>query len=174
MKLQKMMFAAFAIVMLICAGCKDSDEPEPIPEYFQVVGTAIVGYRADIPADISIPNGITAINDAAFVDCDRIQSVSIPRNVTYIGEKAFYGCDYLENITLGGGVTFIGKDAFVNTPKLKDVYYSGTLEQWKTVEKVDRCFAEVTVHCTNGDFIFEPDTPVVPDISGGAEDANAW
>ncbi|MDE5898915.1 MAG: leucine-rich repeat domain-containing protein [Treponemataceae bacterium] len=171
MKLQKMMFAAVAVLAIVCAGCKDSEDAGSIriPAYLRVDGTEIVDWRADIPAEVSIPDGITAINDNAFYDCDRIHSVFVPRSVTYIAEKAFYSCGSLESITIGDGVTYIGEYAFANCPDLKDVYYNGDLEQWRAVEKYNKPFGysrydrgtsyyytkerDVTIHCTDGDTI---------------------
>ena len=124
MKLQKMMFAAVAVLAIVCAGCKDSDdsdEPEPIPEYLRVTGTAVVGFRADIPADVTIPKGITSIEDNAFIQCDRLKRLSIPNSVTYIGKMAFYGCDSLEKVTMGTGVTYIGEDAFKDCDQIESI-----------------------------------------------------
>ena len=44
--------------------------------------------------DLVIPDGVTSINDYAFVNCSDIASVTIPESVTAIGTSAFSGCHF--------------------------------------------------------------------------------
>ena len=55
-----------------------------------------------------IPNSITSIGDAAFLDSFSLTSLTIPNSVTSIGDDAFFGCSSLTTID-----------------------YAGTREQWK-------------------------------------------
>ncbi len=43
--------------------------------------------------NITIPNSVTSIGDAAFSDCSNLASVTIPDSVESVGYQAFYGCD---------------------------------------------------------------------------------
>lgn len=58
----------------------------------------------------AVPNGVATIFEFAFADCTRLTSIEIPSSVTYIIDMAFNGCR-----------------------SLKDVYYSGSEEQWKAI-----------------------------------------
>ncbi len=69
----------------------------------------------------SIPNGVTAIGNDAFVRCTALESVTIPPSVTSIGNDAFDWCEALESVTIGEGVTSIGKSAFFSCESLKSV-----------------------------------------------------
>ncbi|GAB6391164.1 MAG: leucine rich repeat protein [Treponematales bacterium] len=60
----------------------------------------------------TIPQGITAIGEQAFVWCERLTAVTIPQSVTVIGDWAFEGCVGLTAVTIPGSVTSIGKYAF--------------------------------------------------------------
>ena len=94
---------------------------------------AIFAYAWASGDSYTIPEGVTAIADYAFYNCDGIKRVSIPEYVTTIGYKAFYdcnglaeayidssvigsdafsGCNYLKNVTLGNNVTRIESSAF--------------------------------------------------------------
>ena len=100
-----------------------------------------------------IPDGVTSINDAAFVNCTSLTSVTIPDGVTNIGYEVFAGCTSLanmvlpngvtrigaeafewctsmKNITIPDGVMSIGYDAFLNCKSLTNVYFTGTEEAW--------------------------------------------
>ena len=103
-----------------------------------------------------IPDGVTSINDAAFVNCTSLTSVTIPDGVTNIGYEVFAGCTSLanmvlpngvtrigaeafewctsmKNITIPDGVMSIGYDAFLNCKSLTNVYFTGTEEAWNGI-----------------------------------------
>ncbi|MBQ9518747.1 MAG: leucine-rich repeat protein, partial [Firmicutes bacterium] len=42
---------------------------------------------------VNIPNGVTAIGEAAFSGCKKLTYIGIPADVTYIAPTAFEGCD---------------------------------------------------------------------------------
>jgi hypothetical protein len=56
---------------------------------------------------INIPNGITSIEGAAFMDCSKLASVNIPNSVTSIDWNAFSRCTSLASVTIPDGVTSI-------------------------------------------------------------------
>jgi hypothetical protein len=72
--------------------------------------------------DVTIENGITAIEKYAFENCD-LTSVTIPDSVTRIGEYAFFGCPSLKSITIPKSVTEIGEHSIGYAYADGDVYY---------------------------------------------------
>ena len=58
------------------------------------------------------------------------KNTKIPSSVTSIGNYAFYDCSGLTGIEIPSSVTSIGDLAFWFCSGLKDVYYTGTQEQW--------------------------------------------
>ena len=70
---------------------------------------------------ITIPNSITSIGGFAFYDCNGLTSIKIPDSVTSIGEFAFYGCNDLTSVTIGNGVKSIGNYAFAYCDKLTSI-----------------------------------------------------
>jgi len=61
---------------------------------------------------ITIPAGVSNIEDGAFAWCESLTSITIPSSVTYIGDRAFAGCSSLTSITIPSSVTYIGYGAF--------------------------------------------------------------
>lgn len=59
---------------------------------------------------IVIDDGVTSIGMGAFSYCTALTSIEIPNSLTSIGQFAFYDCS-----------------------NLKDVYYSGTKEEWEKI-----------------------------------------
>jgi len=70
------------------------------------------------------------IADSAFSGCSRLTSITIPDGVRGIGSSAFYNCSSLVSIVIPDSVTSIGNVAFYKCSALKDVYYTGTEEEW--------------------------------------------
>lgn len=46
----------------------------------------------------SIPKSITALGDAAFMECSELKVITLPENLTHIGGSALYGCSGLTEI----------------------------------------------------------------------------
>lgn len=62
--------------------------------------------------NLVIPNGVTKIENYAFIYCKSLISVTIPNSVTGIGEYAFRGCSGLTSVQISNSVTSIGGHTF--------------------------------------------------------------
>ena len=76
---------------------------------------------------------VTSIGNEVFFGCSELTSIEIPSSVTSIGNLAFSGCSGLTGIEIPSSVTSIGDLAFWFCSGLKDVYYTGTQEQWNAI-----------------------------------------
>ena len=93
----------------------------------------LVTYPAGKEGNYTIPNGVAAIGESAFQDCDKLTGITIPNSVTSIGEYAFSESD-LTSVTIPVSVTSIGNFAFAFCTSLSDVYYDGTQKQWGRIK----------------------------------------
>lgn len=76
---------------------------------------------------ISIPEGVTTIDDYAFATCGNLVSINIPSSVMSIGECAFYNCSSLTAVSLPNNVKSIGSSAFRECIKLENVTLGNSL-----------------------------------------------
>ena len=109
-------------------GCKKTKIPAGVTSIGDSVFEGCSGLTR-----IEIPAGVTSIGDSAFSGCSGLTSIKIPAGVTSIGWYAFEGCSGLTSIEIPAGVTEIGYAAFSGCSGLKDVYYTGTQEQWDNI-----------------------------------------
>ena len=80
----------------------------------------LVGYFGD-RTSITIPSGVTSIEDYAFRECRSLTSITIGNSVTSIGDWAFSYCSSLTSITIPNSVTSIGNCAFRDCRSLTSI-----------------------------------------------------
>ena len=97
---------------------------------------------------VVIPDSVTTIGNSAFRGCSSLTSVVIPDSVTTIGYQAFYNCPSLTSVVIPDNVTSIGEYAFYGCSRLKDVYYTGSEEEWKaiTIGSSNSYLTNATIH----------------------------
>ena len=123
-----------------------------IPNSVSIIGP-MAFYNCSSP-EVILPNSITTIEASAFSNHSSLISIKIPDGVTTINEAAFGNCESLESISIPASVINIGFNTFSDCYSLSDIYYNGTIEQWKIIQKGWWWQAEipgVIVHCKNGD-----------------------
>lgn len=74
-----------------------------------------------ISGDVVIPDGVTDIPAATFMNCTGLTSITIPDSVTSIGSFAFYSCKGLTSINIPDSVASIGVWAFYGCTGLTSI-----------------------------------------------------
>ena len=79
---------------------------------------------------IVLPSSVTLVMPSCFEDCKKLKTVSIRNSTIRLGEDCFNGCDELE-----------------------DIFFNGTLEQWREISKKANYkllpIKEVKIHCSD-------------------------
>ena len=118
-------------------------------------GKTLVQYAiGKTDSSFTIPDSVASIGDSAFSNCSSLTSITTPDNVTSIGYQAFSGCSSLTSITIPDSVTSIGYQAFSGCSSLTSITFTGTIEQWNAITKInywDSDTGSYTVYCTDGE-----------------------
>ena len=104
--------------------------------------------------EVVLPEGIKKLGWFFFYSCEKLKSVVIPESVTEIGDYAFSCCYSLKSIVVPKGVTAMNNRVFNYCNTLESFGFSGTVEEWKAVEKSERWKENssiAAVHCSDGD-----------------------
>jgi hypothetical protein len=81
----------------------------------------ITGYTTAPNGALTIPGGVTAVGDNAFLNALALTSISLPSSITSIGQHAFDHCSALASIIIPAAVTTIADHAFSSCSALASV-----------------------------------------------------
>lgn len=101
------------------------------------IGNSIFKYNKSITSVI-IPEGVTAIGDDAFFQCNNLTEVSLPNSLISIGYRSF-AVTKVRSIIMGDNVISIGNEAFLNS-RLEEIRLSSNLKTigWKAFYGCDK------------------------------------
>ena len=106
-------------------------------------------------ADVTLPNTVTEIGNAAFRNCALIENVSIPGTVATIREEAFMICTNLASLVFGGdendGALTIEQAAFYRAGRLEKVTLPANLKRIGQYAFYSAALRDVTVGCVGVD-----------------------
>ena len=89
-------------------------------------GEAVITAHLVGKAEIAVPGQVdgypvTAIGEEVFSGRDSLVSISLPEGLTRIDDRAFFFCVYLETLTLPGSLSRIGSQAFAFCMGLREL-----------------------------------------------------
>ena len=83
-------------------------------------GETLVRYPCTHTGSYSIPDGVKALAEGAFMGC-RLSGIRFPGSLAGIPDSAFYSCTGLTELSLPGTITSIGRNAFRDCSNLSSV-----------------------------------------------------
>ena len=83
-----------------------------------------------------IAEGVSYIGTMAFHNCYNIEKIILPDSVTEIDTACFSGCEKLSSLHFGAGLRKIGTSAINTCPLLTKISYSGTQNDFESIENV--------------------------------------
>jgi hypothetical protein len=97
---------------------------------------------------VTIPDSITSIENGVFWKCSSLTNVTIPNSVGTIYYNAFSSCSSLTSITIPNSVINIYDAAFSHCDNLKNVYFTGTEEEWNDIDirNFNDCLTNANIH----------------------------
>ena len=99
----------------------------------------IWGASSDLPEHLDIPSKkygsrVTTIRGSAFSHENEVISATVPEGITTIEEYAFMDCSNLTDVELPVSLQYIGEKTFATGSKLT-IRYHGTVAQWEQIKK---------------------------------------
>lgn len=79
---------------------------------------------------------VIAISRQAFCGKTDLTDIVLPHSIERIPTGAFAGCSNLKAITIPVKVKTIKEGTFAGCSRLEDIYYEGTMEEWKRIHIV--------------------------------------
>ena len=112
--------------------------------------------------DVHFGKSVVNIGWSSFGNCN-LKSVVLPKSVEKIGGYSFFDNKNLKQIQIQNNVTDIEDNAFYGCTSLRDVYYTGTEEEWKNIYifEGNECLLNANIHFESP---VEDDSPT--EISG--------
>ena len=71
---------------------------------------------------VTLPDTVTVISEAAFLNCSALKEINLPESLKEIGDRAFEGCNALSSFTVPKGISRLNKNAFPSN--VKTVYFN--------------------------------------------------
>ncbi|MCH5171304.1 MAG: leucine-rich repeat protein [Erysipelotrichales bacterium] len=146
-----------------------------LPSTLEEIGTSLVAYDRYLETiSMHKDNPNFVVENNVLYSKDKTRLISYPARheqfeyevsdgVEIIDREAFSYVLRLEKLTLPASITFIGAYTFRMTSSLEEIYYSGTMDQWHSIEKEEIIGENLIswnlgssiniVHCKNGDVI---------------------
>ena len=123
------------------------------------IGDCIIKAKPVISDDYTFRDGTRVIADCAFVLCSNLTNITIPNSVTNIGEAAFRGCDKLTSMSLpfagnesNGAYPFgyiFGTSSYANSTAISQEYLSGITEESSATFYFPASLESVTITGSN-------------------------
>ena len=130
-----------------------------IPEGVRFLGDYAFKYANNLTT-VELPKTLIEIEEEAFCQCEGLKEFTIPESVGCIYANAFSGCTNLEKIYMPSACKAFRRGVFSDCTSLTEIVYSGTVEEWKAIDKREDWNSGIgvfTVKCNDGELDYDED-----------------
>lgn len=127
-----------------CTSLKEIALPDSLKE---------IGHHAFVSSgleSVTIPKGITTINEGVFTSCLSLKDVSLPQGLTKLDYRVFTGCTSLETLVIPDTVTTLGGEIFENCTSLKSLTIPASVKTIQGSELFMNCTSLTSMTIPNG------------------------
>lgn len=103
-----------------------------LPDTLREIGKWVFANCSSLE-EITLPEGLVTIGKVAFGGCTSLTGLVIPHGVTRLERSIITECESLTYIVIPHSVTYMDSP-FGEFSGLRDVYFTGTEEQWNAIE----------------------------------------
>ena len=100
----------------------------------KIIGMMAFGWAKRNLTSLVIPEGVKVIEHGAFMACDQLETLILPDSLEFIEMNAFSGCTKLKKLEFGRNLKAVSQ-MILHGKYVPEIYYNGTIEQWKSVIK---------------------------------------
>lgn len=84
-------------------------------------------------SNVILSDNLIEIGHSMFEGCISLTNIIIPDTIITIGGDAFVNCTNLTSMTIGKGVEVVLENVFNGCDNLTEVYYTGSMVQWRNI-----------------------------------------
>ena len=84
--------------------------------------------------EINIPDSVKSIGNDAFAWNKSLTSVILPEGLETLGDMVFASSTLIDTLVIPSTVISIGENVLYQVIRLKNIYFTGTKEQWDAIE----------------------------------------
>ena len=132
--------------------CCDELEHIVIPDNVRSIGESAFQRCCNLKSAL-VSDNVECIKRNAFFECTDLINANLPAKLTTIDQNTFYSCKSLSTIVIPESVKIIKSQAFANCTQLNNISYTGTKEQWSSVDIEESAFFKVpqyNIRCSDG------------------------
>jgi hypothetical protein len=136
-----------------CAELREIDIPNKIKEIGPQAFNGCSSLRK-----VTMTDSVTFIGDYCFSHCYKLTEINLSKNLGSIMEYTFNDCPELTTIRLPKSIKEINNYAFRGCTKLENIFYEGTMEDFKYLPVGEGAFEEVPapgIICSDGVYPLE-------------------
>ena len=103
---------------------------------------------------IRLPDSVKILYSAVFHSCQELEEVDLG-SIKEMNEETFKDCIHLTKIIIPNTLNVLQANNFDGCNRLREITYLGTIDDFKVTKYGNPDVRNITIHCTDGDYVWE-------------------